>query len=362
MRPHGRTLSVRLSAMAIFCSLGPLQSAGVQGAAIPGASGGDGQSSVAEYDAKCPAVAEPSFECELLRSAVVAEVVVGLEDLESSGDQRAVPFALRALDVDDEPAIQVAAVRILGQFPDDPGIKEKAVALLLESPYYQVEEMAAHLLDRAGDPRSAPLGGQWANNHNGPPARSSYDEIGFPEHYDAMKFPEYPGMARFTPGDSDRSVSWWTTDPPAAVVKKLEQTLGVKSIAYAEWSERQQARMAKAMEIDPAKQEEMEKLTEEFGRTQDMKVLTRLQTLQQEIYAPMQKMGDAAVTAVDTMLLPPVPAEQFGENRLLVAEEKGGHAARVVLVYRQPLLDRTILQMTWDLADYPSAWGEPDSD
>ena len=49
---------------------------------------------------------------------------------------------------------------------------------------------------------------------------------------------------------------------------------------------------------------------------------------------------------------------EMKEGLVFVAEEKDGHPARVVVIYRQPALDRTIIQVTWDLRDYPSAWEE----
>ena len=41
-----------------------------------------------------------------------------------------------------------------------------------------------------------------------------------------------------------------------------------------------------------------------------------------------------------------------------IAEEKAGHIARAVLVYRLPGIDQTVVQTSWNLSDYPTAWPE----
>ena len=41
----------------------------------------------------------------------------------------------------------------------------------------------------------------------------------------------------------------------------------------------------------------------------------------------------------------------------LVAEEKGGHVARLVMIYPELAVNRTVIQMSWNLRDYPPAWG-----
>lgn len=40
----------------------------------------------------------------------------------------------------------------------------------------------------------------------------------------------------------------------------------------------------------------------------------------------------------------------------LIAQGKAGHVSRRILVYRQKVPERTVLQMAWDLRDYPPAW------
>ena len=58
----------------------------------------------------------------------------------------------------------IAAMRVLGRFPDTPGIAQKVLPLLLDSPWLKVQEVAAQLLSRVPDPAVAGLGTQWGEH------------------------------------------------------------------------------------------------------------------------------------------------------------------------------------------------------
>jgi hypothetical protein len=326
----------------------------------PAARSGPGRSgrpvdAVEEYEA-CPAAAEPTIECEWLRSLVVAQVLGALKEVGDSKDQRVVPPAMAALDLVDEPEIVVAATRILGHFPDTPGMVEKVRPLLLESPYAQVQQSAAALLGAAADQSMAATASQWQTNHSSLTIASPYEGLELPAHYDDMGFPRYPGMEPFTAADSDRSVGWWTADAAATVSAKLAQELGVEAMTMQQWSDRMmQESMAIAQSIDQSKVDEVQKLTEQYLKNQDPKLFERIAKLQEEIYAPMQAAADNSDKKVDQVM---PPAQDYENTFFLIAEEKEGHVARLIIVYRQPGLERTVLQMTWDLRDYPPAWGD----
>jgi hypothetical protein len=109
--------------------------------------------------------------------------------------------------------------------------------------------------------------------------------------------------------------------------------------------------------IDQTKVAELEKLTEQYVKSLDVKLMERIQALQQETYAPMQQATTDMAKAVNTVANPS-GAAPIDQVYYLIAEEKDGHVARLILVYRQPTVERTVMQMSWDLRDYPSAWGE----
>lgn len=319
---------------------------------------GSGFDPVRAYDAQCPAgEEEPSLECEWLRGLVVADVVEALGTILDSRDQRGVEEALAALDLDDEPEVLIAACRVLGRFPDTPGIAEKVTPLLLDSPYLEVRRVAAEVLSRNPDRGLAAMAEQWTGNHEGLSSEDPYDELpGIPSHYAAMEFPDYPGAERFTPADSDRSVGWWSADSPSVVAARLGEMLGVKAMDYQQWLERSQQQMMNAYQsIDQAKVDEVQKLTEEFLKTQDQKLLERIENLQKEIYAPMQQLGDADKMTVTQVATPPGSVD-IDQIHYLIAQEKEGHVSRLIMVYRQNVPERTVIQMAWDLRDYPPAW------
>jgi len=319
---------------------------------------GSGFDPVKAYDEQCPADEdEPSLECEWLRGLVVADVVDALEAIEQSRDQRGVEEALAALDLDDEPEVLVAACRVLGRFPAAPGIAEKVTPLLLDSPWLEVRRIAAEVLGRNPDSDLAAMAKQWSDNHKGLSSDDPYDELpGIPSDYAAMGFPQYPGAERFSPADSDRSAGWWSADAPPVVAARLGELLGVEVLDYQQWIERSQQQMMTAVQsIDQSKVDELQALVEEFTKTQDPTLLERVQSLQTEIYAPMQQLGDAAEMTAAQVATPPGSAEP-DQVHYLIAEEKAGHVSRLILVYRQKVPERTVMQMAWDLRDYPRAW------
>jgi len=173
-----------------------------------------------------------------------------------------------------------------------------------------------------------------------------------------MGFPVIPDGQRFTPADSDRSVGWWTSDSPAAVSARMRDAVGTDPLDTLQWNERAQMEMMNVVaSIDQSKVDEVEQLSEQYAKNLDPAVLARIQKLQEEIYAPMQSFGDDADKAVANVLYPGSASDGEGVY-YFVAEERAGRPSRMILIYPQSGLNRTVVQMAWDLRDYPPAWGE----
>ncbi len=311
-----------------------------------------------EYRSQCSAAGRWSLDCEYLRGLLVGKTVLALETIERSRDRRGAPLAMKALAVLDAPTILIAAGRVLGQFPDTPGLADK-VYPLFDSPYLEVQRIGADLLGRLANAAVSPMANQWSANHSGVPVMGPYDELEFPEHYEGMGFPEYPGAERYTPADSDRSIAWWTTDPPATVTSRLAETTRVQPIGYQEWaarSQEQQMKLAQAM-MDPQKMAEVQKLTEQYMKTQDAKIMERVQKLQAEMTASIEKAAADSEKAMDRVANPS-GSTRVEEIYYLVAEERDGHVARLVMIYPELAVNRTVIQMSWNLGDYPPAWGD----
>jgi hypothetical protein len=95
--------------------------------------------------------------------------------------------------------------------------------------------------------------------------------------------------------------------------------------------------------------------TEKYIKAPDPALMEEIQSLQQEMYAPFEAANAVSEKGMDTVAVPPASSPQ-DEVRYFVAEEKDGHISRLVLVYPMPYLRRTIVQVSWNLGDYPSAW------
>ncbi len=308
---------------------------------------------------ECTGDAASSQECQILRSLLVVETTMALQDLERSRDKRASAEALAALDVTDEPEILIAASRVLGQFPDTPGIAEKALPLVLDSPYIQVQEAAANLISRNPDENIADIGRLWSENHSTLGAQNEFQEYpDFPAHYRAMKFPEYPGAEWFSPGDSQQSIGWSTSDDAATVAAWMTKATNSQPLTMQQWFERQAAPAAQAYKsIDQSKLDRIEKLTQQYAKTLDPALIEQVDKMQKELYAPMEEARKVAETSMDNVARPGSSSPQE-DVHYFIAEEKAGHVARAILVYRLPGIERTVVQTSWNLGDYPSAWPE----
>ena len=308
------------------------------------------------YEEACEDEDVDDFACSVFRSLVVVELVMALEDMERSRDQRGAAAALKALDITNEPEVLVAAMRVMGRFPATPGIAEKVLPLVLESSWISVQQMAAHLLASNPDPTLAAVGVYWSGNHNTLYVEDDYQEYpDFAPHYRDMDFPEYPDAEWFSPADSDRSVGWSTGDDFATVSAWLVEELGTEGLDFRGWAQHLSQESQAMFQVDPDKQAEVQRLIEEWTKTQNMAVLEKMQKLQEELYAPAQAAGEIADKGV-AGLGPPMAPETQEQVRFYIAEQRAGHVARLVIAYPLTSLGRTVIQHAWNLTDYPGAW------
>jgi hypothetical protein len=307
---------------------------------------------IADYERECVAPQTTSAHCEALRSVLVIETAMALEAIERSRDQRGVEEALAALDLRDEPEIIVAAGRVLGRFPDTPGVGARMLPFVLESPYVEVQRVAAQLLKAGPDPALEEVGSIWLENHKLLPNDAAYQEYpDFPGHYASLGFPKYPGAEWFSPADSDRSVGWSTKDSVATVSRWFADSLKSPIVGAEQWNSERVASTSQA--IDPSKMARMQQLAERAGKG-DQTVVAEIEKLTKEAQDRAQNYERAQEKSVDNVANPPFTAT--ADARWIVAQRKDGHVSRVVLVYPVRALQRTAIQLVWNLGDHPSAW------
>lgn len=310
---------------------------------------------VRDYEARCLDEDEISVDCELVRGLILAELLEDLEAIEYARDQRGVETALEALEIEDAPEVQIAALRILGNFANQPGVTGQVLPLLL-GPYPAVHELAALVLERTGDANAEALGRQWVELHGDWRPTTVFDELGLPAHFSTLGFPAYPGASRFGAGDADRSIGWVTSDAAAKVTAFYADALGVAPLDGMAWNERRANEQLQAFEsLDMSPMAEIEKLTEEYMRTQDPAVLERLNAVQQRMGEQMDRANEVSASGAAMVANPPTSLSPEAVS-YLIAEEREGRVSRLVMIYRDPALDRTAVRMIWDLADHPPAW------
>jgi hypothetical protein len=318
---------------------------------------GDAVALAADYEKQCASEAKPSEDCEILRSLLVVEVAEALKEIERSRDKRGTEDALAALDLVDEPEILVAACRILGQFPDTPGVAAKVLPLMLRSRYADVQRMAAQLLNRISGSELSQVGNMWVQNHDGLSIESPYTEYpAFPTHYANLGFPKYPKAEWFSPADSDRSVGWSTKESVANVSRWFSDTLKSPAVTAAQWMAERQA-LAAPM-FDQSKMARMQQLMERVVKG-DQAAVAEVQKLSEELDSQNKVRERAFENSVDKVVMNTgyaAPDAQF-----IVAQKKDGRVSRLVLVYPLPALQQTVIQLVWDLTDYPNAWGQAET-
>jgi hypothetical protein len=308
---------------------------------------------VADYLSQCGGKHPRSSECEILRSLVVADISVDLHIVERTRDQRGKEPALLALEFPDEPDIFIPGVRILGRSQPTPEIAAKVLPQLLENRYFEIQRIVAALLEAVPDAPLADLGKVWNANHSTLKAETVYDEYpGFPDSYTAMGFPKYPGAEWFSPADSDRSIGWSTKDDAATVIKWFSQALKADPMDASQTSELQGAEMIKG--IDQTKTQRLEQLIPKAA-SGDQTAAAQLEKLQAEMEKDSQRASEMADKGLATLQ----PANSsIADARWFVAKKKDGRISTMVLVYPMPAVQRTVIQLAWHLADYPSAWGD----
>lgn len=146
------------------------------------------------------------------------------------------------------------------------------------------------------------------------------------------------GADPYAPGDSPVTAGFATKDPVEKVVAHFQSTLHAEPTELIEL----QGLLTQGLE---ANAEALSKLvaqaTEEFARTQDPKVFERIAKMQEG----MQK--NLALFSA------PWPRDAVGAAaKAFIAEKVANAPVRVVVVYAEPLLERTIAMYGWSLPKY----------
>lgn len=303
-----------------------------QGAQSPGGAGPGG--AVAGQACVDQLPLEDCVDYALEREAVVEM----LEEMEAARDQRSVPVAEEALSSGD-PVVVAAGLRLIGPFVDK---DERAAALVaphITSPYLTTSDLAAAALSRTQ--KYGTLGSQYRQGHGDlteldPWAKAAPVALG------AMGFPQrYPSATAYPPGDSPTSAGFASNDPVDAVLAHYRGALSLEPIAVTELETRLQAQSTQGFE---AVGKQMQALQEEYSRTQDPKLLERMQQLGQSL-------STKAELSMSTAVLP--LGESRADARAFVVEQLGEAPVRVVVVYREVLLARSVVLYLWSAAKYP---------
>ncbi|MBK8996979.1 MAG: hypothetical protein IPM35_14695 [Myxococcales bacterium] len=264
-------------------------------------------------------------------------VVELLEELEATRDQRSVPVAEEAL-ASPDPLVTAAGLRVLGPFAGSSESAAERAAPLIMSPFVANADLAAEVLARS--PKHVALAMQYRAGHPSSvevhpwqrPAPVDLSKLGF----DAA----YAGTTPYPPGDSELSAAHATGDGLDVVLAHYQKKLAAAPAPLADV-------MKAVTQSDTQRMEQLSKqmqaLQEEYSKTQDPKVLEKMQALGKSF-------GEVAQSPLTKAPFPPetTPASAF------VVEREGGLPVRLVVVYREALLDRTVVIHAWSPPKYPA--------
>lgn len=280
----------------------------------------------------------PLGEC--VDYALEREAVVELlEELEAARDQRSVPVAEEALGSGD-PLVTAAGLRLLGPFAGSSPSAADRAAPLVASPFVATAELAAEVLARS--PKHGALGAQYRTGH---PSSVEVHPWQRPVPVDLTKLgfdAGYPGATPYAPADSEISAGHATPDALDAVLAHYQKQLGM---APSPLADARGALTQSDMQRVEQLSKQMQRLQEEYSKTKDAKLLDEMQALGKSFGETAQSpLTKAPFPAED----PAAPASAF------VVERAGALPVRLVVVYREPLLDRTVIMHAWSPPKYPA--------
>jgi len=304
----------------------------------------------------CDSAPDPA-ECFLQRAAVIEDLLGDLYELEAARDQRSVPAALDAV-ATGELDVQVVAFRVLAPFAGTPGVGAKVLPwLLADDP--RREEGAAAVLGQTGDPGFRRLAAQFAQGHEG--ENKAPDLAGWWRDPSRHGLRAYPNATRFPPGDSARSIGLLTDDPVDRVLAHYQEKSSPPPFDAQAYQQRAQAALeAQSKKIQEAlqssqiveRQKQIQALMEEYQKTQDPKILEKVEKLGQTAMPEPEKVDPGALAL-------PLPTIDGGapmsQARFLVIEERAGVPARAVVAYPEPAVGKTVVILGFDPKVYGGA-------
>ncbi len=305
------------------------------------------------FEARCADA--DSAECAAARGLLIELMIRDLDVLERSHDRRAVEAARLLLDTD-EPELQAGALRILARWAssDEQGFANDVAPLLLIGSR-QNQQLAAMVLRRSHDPWAHAIGEQYERNHPQGVAADD-DTYAFPD-VASRGFDAYPGARPYPPGDGPRSFGLVTTDPVERVVAVVSK--GTPAIDWAAFSGELSASPQNAEDAEIAaahqRRQDAAKAWDTLfasGQAPDQATTDRLHSATAELAARRAARPYAWLSGLPLSVSPsdgrirlegPVSGAKF-----LILERQGGFPARYAAVYRDPLLDLTVLHLMWN--------------
>ena len=271
----------------------------------------------------------------------VSQVIGALVEVEDENDVRSVPLAEQAIQIPDA-MVREEGLRLLGQFARDCNVARTALPLL-NDPHPRVQAMAAEVLHRCGD--TSDLANMWA--------KGGFVTSDFMDVYERAPkidptlwgFPAYPGATPYATAHTKHGVAFSTHDDVATVAAFYSRALSSPIVETQEIMRRNNDVTSKLGDQMKAQAAQLEPLMQQYMKTHDPKVLAQIEKLNHASAQPAE-LTDFYAGPLGTLNLPSRGDVQ-SSLRFVVVDEGEHKPGKLVAIYREPIFDLTVIQLSW---------------
>jgi hypothetical protein len=306
----------------------------------------------ASYTSLCSDPANTSEECDLLKAQLYLTIVDELMLMERANIEENIEPAIMALRLPDRD-VKLHALLVLGNWATRPEVLEATRPYLFDSQpllaYY-----AARIQEKSSEPGVVRLAKQFLHNHNGSVFKDLTRLYAVDEHpdYAAHQLPRYANSTPLFLADVHQpdhvAAGFATTDSPDQVVAYYRGVTGQQELTLRQMAEKR-AKEQQAQQVDlinHPKLKEIQELSSKYQETLDPALIQRIQEVGKEVEAVFKGGADEGLYT----MLPPEPASHpaSASGRYFVLKRKtGGQPTEMVVVYFDPVLAKTIIQLAW---------------
>ena len=311
------------------------------------------------YTAECTGV--DSIECDVLRSVVVGDLIENLEMMERGSDNRNLYAAREAFEVPDI-QVKIAALKVLGQKVEQVPDMVDAVGELLKTENLFLQYYAARFIQRSKPSQWTRLANQFFNNHASqvPNMDEFYAETTHPDLNEGQ-FQAFPNSTPAILLDIVKEkfqVAGFTCDAPVEDVVAFYKNQTQGKLLTMEEAQEFQSEQNMTFQNDYLNDplfKDFERMTAEFIKNPTQETVERIEKKNNEL---KEKYNNLEMSPL-YQLAPGggFDADLWKAAKLFYLDMKLHSPYRVIIVYFDALLGKTVIKLGWWTPNAVSARG-----